>query len=75
MPDATRSQPPKLLGEVRTVLYLHHYSSHTERSSRSASPGPARSARPPRPAQAASLFPHGFGPFVVAVGVGFVRHK
>src|SRR6266849_9398901 len=33
MPDATRSQPPKLLEEVRTVLRLHHYSIHTERSS------------------------------------------
>ena len=33
MPDATRSQPPKLLDEVRQVLRLHHYSIHTERSS------------------------------------------
>ncbi len=32
MPDATRSQPPKLLDEVRKVLRLHHYSMHTERS-------------------------------------------
>src|SRR5712692_1281305 len=32
MPNATRSQPPKLLEEVRTVLRLHHYSIHTERS-------------------------------------------
>ena len=32
MPDATRSQPPKLLEDVRTVLRLHHYSIHTERS-------------------------------------------
>jgi integron integrase len=32
MPDATRSQPPKLLDEVRRVLRLHHYSIHTERS-------------------------------------------
>src|SRR5919109_1277609 len=32
MPDATRSQPPKLLDEVRKVLRLHHYSIHTERS-------------------------------------------
>ena len=32
MPDATRSQQPKLLDEVRKVLRLHHYSSHTERS-------------------------------------------
>ena len=32
MPIATRSQPPKLLEEVRTVLRLHHYSIHTERS-------------------------------------------
>ena len=33
MPDATRSQPPKLLDDVRHVLRLHHYSIHTERSS------------------------------------------
>jgi integron integrase len=32
MLDATRSQPPKLLDEVRRVLRLHHYSIHTERS-------------------------------------------
>ena len=32
MPDVTRSQQPKLLDEVRTVLRLHHYSIHTERS-------------------------------------------
>jgi site-specific recombinase XerD len=32
MPNATRSQPPKLLDEVRKVLRLHHYSIHTERS-------------------------------------------
>jgi site-specific recombinase XerD len=32
MPDATRSQPPKLLDEVRHVLRLRHYSIHTERS-------------------------------------------
>jgi hypothetical protein len=32
MPDATRSQPRKLLDEVRNVLRLHHYSIHTERS-------------------------------------------
>jgi len=32
MPDVTRSQQPKLLHEVRTVLRLHHYSIHTERS-------------------------------------------
>jgi integron integrase len=32
MPDARRSQPPKLLDEVRHVLRLHHYSIHTERS-------------------------------------------
>ena len=32
MPDATRSQHPKLLEEVRQVLRLHHYSIHTERS-------------------------------------------
>jgi integron integrase len=30
--DATRSQPPTLLDEVRTVLRLPHYSMHTERS-------------------------------------------
>jgi hypothetical protein len=33
MPDATRSQPPKLLDAVRRVRRLHHYSLHTERSS------------------------------------------
>ena len=33
MPDATRSQPPKLLDDVRTVLRLHHSSMPTERSS------------------------------------------
>ena len=32
MPNATRSQPPKLLDDVRKVLRLHHYSIHTERS-------------------------------------------
>jgi integron integrase len=32
MPDATRSQQPKLLDEVRRVLRIHHYSIHTERS-------------------------------------------
>jgi hypothetical protein len=32
MPDATGSQQPKLLDEVRKVLRLHHYSIHTERS-------------------------------------------
>jgi site-specific recombinase XerD len=32
MPDATRSQQPKLRDEVRKVLRLHHYSIHTERS-------------------------------------------
>jgi site-specific recombinase XerD len=32
MPNATRSQQPKLLDEVRQVLRLHHYSIHTERS-------------------------------------------
>ena len=32
MPDVTRSQPPKLLDDVRKVLRLHHYSIHTERS-------------------------------------------
>ena len=32
MPHATRSQPPKLLDDVRKVLRLHHYSIHTERS-------------------------------------------
>jgi hypothetical protein len=32
MPDATRSQRPKLLDEVRKVLRLHHYSTHTERA-------------------------------------------
>jgi hypothetical protein len=34
MPDATRSQQPKLLDEVRQVLRFHHYSIHTERSYR-----------------------------------------
>ncbi len=33
MPNATRSQQPKLLDDVRTVLRLHHSSIHTERSS------------------------------------------
>jgi site-specific recombinase XerD len=32
MPNATQSQPPKLLDKVRKVLRLHHYSIHTERS-------------------------------------------
>ena len=32
MPHATRSQPPKLLDDVRKVLRLHHYSIHTERA-------------------------------------------
>jgi integron integrase len=32
MLDAIRSQPPKLLDEVRQVLRLRHYSIHTERS-------------------------------------------
>ena len=32
MPDVTRSQQPKLLDEVRTVLRLHHYSIHTARA-------------------------------------------
>lgn len=32
MSDATRSQQPKLLNEVRKVLRLYHYSIHTERS-------------------------------------------
>src|ERR671916_1618236 len=32
MPNATQSQPSKLLDEVRQVLRLHHYSIHTERS-------------------------------------------
>jgi integron integrase len=32
MPDVTGSQQPKLLDEVRTVLRLHHYSIHTERT-------------------------------------------
>jgi integron integrase len=32
MSDATRSQQPKLLDDVRKVLRLHHYSIHTERS-------------------------------------------
>jgi integron integrase len=32
MPDATPSQQPKLLDEVRNVLRLRHYSIHTERS-------------------------------------------
>jgi len=30
--NATRSQPPQLFDKVRTVLRLHHYSIHTERS-------------------------------------------
>jgi hypothetical protein len=33
MPDATRSQHPKLLAAVRQVLRLDHSSIHTERSS------------------------------------------
>jgi integrase len=33
MPNATRSQPPKRLEEVRTVLRLHHDFMHTECSS------------------------------------------
>ena len=32
MPHGTRSQPPKLLDEIRQVLRLRHYSIHTERS-------------------------------------------
>ena len=32
MPGSTRSQPPKLLDQVRQVLRLHHYSIHTERA-------------------------------------------
>ena len=32
MSDATRSQPPRLLDEVRNVLRVQHYSIHTERS-------------------------------------------
>ena len=32
MLDATRSQPPTLLDEVRKVLRLQHYSIHTERA-------------------------------------------
>ncbi|MGH8584269.1 MAG: phage integrase N-terminal SAM-like domain-containing protein [Gammaproteobacteria bacterium] len=32
MPDATRSQQPRLLDEVRKVLRLYHYSIHSERS-------------------------------------------
>jgi len=32
MPEATRSQQPKLLDAVRKVLRLHHYSMHTEPS-------------------------------------------
>ena len=32
MSEATRSQQPKLLDDVRKVLRLHHYSIHTERS-------------------------------------------
>jgi hypothetical protein len=32
MPDPTRSQPPKLLQEIRAMLRLHHYSIHTERA-------------------------------------------
>jgi Phage integrase, N-terminal SAM-like domain len=33
MPDATRSQQPTRLHEVRRVLRLHHSSMHTERAS------------------------------------------
>jgi hypothetical protein len=33
MPDATRSQPPKRLDDMRQVLRLHHDSMHTERAS------------------------------------------
>lgn len=45
MPDATRSQPSKLLDEIRQALHLHHYSIHTERSTGE------RTVRPlPRPA-------------------------
>jgi integrase len=32
MPNATRSQPPKPLDQVRKALRLHHYSIHTEHS-------------------------------------------
>ncbi len=32
MPAPMRSQPPKLLQEIRTVLRLRHYSIHTERA-------------------------------------------
>lgn len=32
MPNAKRSQQPKLLDEARKVLRLHHYSIHTERA-------------------------------------------
>jgi hypothetical protein len=32
MPDATRSQQPKLLDKVLQVLRLHYHSLHTERS-------------------------------------------
>jgi site-specific recombinase XerD len=32
MSNTTQSQHPKLLGDVRRVLRLHHYSIHTERS-------------------------------------------
>jgi len=32
MPNATRSQQPKLLDQARKVFRLHHYSIHTERS-------------------------------------------
>ena len=32
MPNATQSQPPKLLDEVHKVLGLYHYSIYTERS-------------------------------------------
>ena len=32
MPATVPSQQPKLLDEVRSVLRLHHYSIHTERS-------------------------------------------
>jgi site-specific recombinase XerD len=30
MPDSTKSQQPKLLDQVRQVLRLHHYSTHTK---------------------------------------------
>jgi hypothetical protein len=32
MPGLTRSQPSRLLDQVRQALRLHHYSIHTERS-------------------------------------------